>query len=429
MMFLLRLFRWLFLALLLLPLFALALFFIAVEESPMVPELHPPTVAQTSLARKTVSRLQSALRQPDARVMLSQHELDSLASVASQATQKLRVIPYLSIDGVAVDMSWQLPRLTYYLNIEAKLGNSDNGLVVQELSIGRLSVPPHIAQYGLERLGDLLAQGQQKNLVSQTLQVGQVRFPYLVLSQLSYADFKQFKEGALASTQELLGLQPPLYLVEVQRYLNEINQKLPKRGKISLAVISKLLMSRVSLVAKPQEAADWNSSMIWALAINYANPKFELLLQSSPLQLKQSSVRPRVALGGRRDLAHHFLYSALLEQVGGAETSFAIGEMKELSDSARGGSGFSFADLAADRAGIAFSRYLMNEKTAWEGLLKLTSPTSSEHSFFPPTEILRERITEEEFTRDYGSTLSETYQREVQKIDKLIYALPLYQPY
>ena len=60
-----------------------------------------------------------------------------------------------------------------------------------------------------------------------------------------------------------------------------------------------------------------------------------------------------VTLADRGDLAQHFTISAALAATAGSPLADAVGLYKELDDS-RSGSGFSFSDLAADRAGTRF---------------------------------------------------------------------------
>jgi hypothetical protein len=61
----------------------------------------------------------------------------------------------------------------------------------------------------------------------------------------------------------------------------------------------------------------------------------------------------KVTLNGRTDSPQHFTISAALAAHAGSPLSDAIGLYKEVDDSRRG-SGFSFNDLAADRAGTRF---------------------------------------------------------------------------
>jgi hypothetical protein len=74
--------------------------------------------------------------------------------------------------------------------------------------------------------------------------------------------------------------------------------------------------------------------------------------------------RRAVLLGGREDLAAHFVLSALVVVEGTTPLAQAVGVYKELQDSRPGGSGFSFADLAADLAGTRFGE-LAQRNPAW----------------------------------------------------------------
>ena len=66
-------------------------------------------------------------------------------------------------------------------------------------------------------------------------------------------------------------------------------------------------------------------------------------------------VAKTVTLNGRTDSPQHFTVSAALAAHAGGPLSDAIGLYKEVDDSRRG-SGFSFNDIAADRAGTTVRR-------------------------------------------------------------------------
>src|SRR5262245_19761065 len=72
----------------------------------------------------------------------------------------------------------------------------------------------------------------------------------------------------------------------------------------------------------------------------------------------------------RHDLCQHFTVSAALTAVGGAKAAEAAGLLKELLDAEPGGSGFSFADLAADLSGIAFASRLIDKPDRVASLTK-----------------------------------------------------------
>ena len=71
-----------------------------------------------------------------------------------------------------------------------------------------------------------------------------------------------------------------------------------------------------------------------------------------------------VTLDGREDFAKHFIVSAAIAAFADTALADAIGLYKEIDD-ARYGSGFSFNDIAADRAGTKFGeKAVLNEDSA-----------------------------------------------------------------
>jgi hypothetical protein len=98
-----------------------------------------------------------------------------------------------------------------------------------------------------------------------------------------------------------------------------------------------------------------NRAVSWALAIYLSYGAMETLV-GDLVSGQRALVRPtsRVTLGARWDLMAHFIYSAGITLATQQGIGIAAVEFKELLDSGKSGSGFSFADLAADRAGVRF---------------------------------------------------------------------------
>jgi len=136
--------------------------------------------------------------------------------------------------------------------------------------------------------------------------------------------------------------------------------------------------------------------------------------------------RPRrVTLAGRADSTQHFTVSAALAANAGVPLSDAIGLYKEVDDS-RGGSGFSFNDLAADRAGTRFGEAAV---ASHEGALKLQRQASAglrERDLMPAVNDLPELMAEAEFKRRFGGIGAPAYQRMMDDIERRIAGLPLY---
>jgi hypothetical protein len=126
-------------------------------------------------------------------------------------------------------------------------------------------------------------------------------------------------------------------------------------------------------------------------------------------------------LHGRHDLAQHFSVSAALTAVSGPAAAESAGVLKEVMDS-RGGSGFSFADLSADFAGIAFARRLLDKPDRLADIEK--SFRIGDYAISPRG--LPEGMNAADFAKKYGSLKDERYLRLQEDIRKRIDALPGY---
>jgi hypothetical protein len=131
-----------------------------------------------------------------------------------------------------------------------------------------------------------------------------------------------------------------------------------------------------------------------------------------------------VTMNGRHDSAQHFIVSAAIAAHAGGPLADAMGVYKELVDS-RGGSGFSFNDLAADRAGTRFGEWAEGVTTAGE-LQRRIRRGMRERDVMPFTADLPEFMQEAEFERRFGGTSSATYRRMMADIDRRVGALALY---
>jgi uncharacterized protein YfiM (DUF2279 family) len=129
--------------------------------------------------------------------------------------------------------------------------------------------------------------------------------------------------------------------------------------------------------------------------------------------------RPRrrgLLLQGRGDLTQHFTVSALLAAAAGTPLAHVVGLYKEIADS-RGGSGFSFSDLAADRAGTLFGELAVTSAAA---LQRGVRSGLAEGDVMPDITGLADGLPEAEFIRQFGGVDSPEYARVVQEIDRRV---------
>jgi uncharacterized protein YfiM (DUF2279 family) len=122
----------------------------------------------------------------------------------------------------------------------------------------------------------------------------------------------------------------------------------------------------------------------------------------------------------RRDWCQHFVVSTMLTALGGPVAAEAAGLLKERLDMRPGGSGFSFADLSADYAGVAFAVRLQKGGLELDKLA--TGFTVKDH--VPDPAGLPDGLTAEQFKKQYGSFEDDRYKEEVARIRKRIADLP-----
>ena len=123
----------------------------------------------------------------------------------------------------------------------------------------------------------------------------------------------------------------------------------------------------------------------------------------------------------RADLTKHFFVSAHLVVVGGKSATSAAGLAKEMKD-AQGGTGFSFVDMAANQAGIAFAEHVLS------GALPLAELARGFHvdDYLPTLRGLKEGYTSADLQKNYGGEDQTTLAEEIDQIKQRVLDLPAY---
>jgi len=114
------------------------------------------------------------------------------------------------------------------------------------------------------------------------------------------------------------------------------------------------------------------------------------------------SLRQRITLVGRNDLARHFWVSAALAILSDEKRSMTVGIAKEMMDTTEGGSGFSFDDLAADRAGTLLAVAATKNAANARNLQAHIRQGVVIADFFPDVEGLPSGLTRDQFQSEYG---------------------------
>jgi hypothetical protein len=93
---------------------------------------------------------------------------------------------------------------------------------------------------------------------------------------------------------------------------------------------------------------------------------------------------------------------------------------------ARDGSGFSFSDLAADRAGEMFGAMAAGSEPSARRLQERLASGIAETDLMPPIDGLADNLSEAELERRFGGVGSPAYKAVTDDIRRRVAALPLF---
>jgi len=173
-----------------------------------------------------------------------------------------------------------------------------------------------------------------------------------------------------------------------------------------------------------------NRAAIFAIGMLLGHPRVQEFL--GPVLAGDESPALRcvlrgVTLRGRSDWTRHFCMSAAITLLSEQVLSDAAGLLKEELDSDMGGSGFSFADLLADRAGTTFAIQATRDKAAARAMQDRIVRGFEVEEFFPPAAGLPEGIADAELQLRYRGVEGREYKRLIEEIERRIAACPAYQ--
>jgi hypothetical protein len=133
----------------------------------------------------------------------------------------------------------------------------------------------------------------------------------------------------------------------------------------------------------------------------------------------------RTTLRGRDDWTKHFFVSAALTVLSAQAPSDAIGLFKEELD-AGGGSGFSFGDLMADRAGTTFAILATRDGAAARALQERLAGGVRVDDFFPEAADLPEDIQDAELHARYGGVGGPLFRQYTAEVERRLWSCPGY---
>jgi len=162
-----------------------------------------------------------------------------------------------------------------------------------------------------------------------------------------------------------------------------------------------------------------NRSAVLALGIALGHPRVETLIGTfldDNLRETLKTWFSGTTLRQRDDWPKHFFVSAALTVVVAGNVSDATGLFKEEKD-AGGGSGFSFADLLADRSGTTFAQVATRSESTARALQARLNRGFVVDDYFPLPDGLPEGLQDAEFQRQMGGVGGPGYTRLMAEIE------------
>jgi hypothetical protein len=322
-----------------------------------------------------------------------------------------------------------------YLNGTASgTGNVTEGTVsveLQRFTVGRVSLPGPLRRLAAWLTVRILRAGPVTGpalaaVENAEIQSGQAR---IIVSRQEDKEFELLAAFQSSDSQENIAAAVQL----VRRWLAEDHLWTQGHNREDgLVLTTQRLFDWAQQAAPELSAIRQNQIALLAGGIALGHPR---LVDISGYRLEPREVRTierrraaKVRAHGRQDLVQHFWVSAGLTQLASAKLSDLAGLSKEEMDAGPGGSGFSFVDLMADRAGVRFARRATesNEQAlAMQYRLRLTWQVSD---LIPNIDEIPEGINETELNEIYGGLGGPLFKRWSQEINRRLDQAPLLAP-
>ena len=411
--------RALLLVLVALPVLAIAAVWLCLEDAPSVVRAVALTPQDIANAKRIIDRHDPRMAADGARrtVVISEQDLDLMLNYAASRFGRGAARAALRPGTVSLQASVEIPANPFgrYLNVDAVLRETGSLPGFDRLLIGRLRVPAVVADYLLRESLRAVAATDRGALAA------------AVVQGASFAD------GRLAVTyvwSRALGerartvLLPAADVARLRAYQERLVETVSGApGRVSLAA----LMPPLFRTARDRAAAGGDpiaenraAIIVLALYVNGTDPE---TIASSAARWPKPAQRT-VTLADRSDFPKHFLISALIAAEAGSPLADAVGLHKEIEDS-RGGSGFSFNDIAADRAGTRFGELASGSPLRARELALALADGVSESDFMPEVADLPEFMPEAQFRQRYGGVGAPAYEQVMTTIESRVASRPL----
>ena len=385
----------------------------------------PLVTRQATLSHQDIARAKDILRNNDPRYLppgtnqtldISHHDLDLAANYLLQKLARGNARLDLQTDMLHLQITLHLPHVPWrsHLNLDTGIAATGGRPQIASVQIGSLRIPAPLAEFLLRRAAGLVYDDSQLDSAMALLRDVRILPDRLRLTyQWNPMMLEQARDSLLThSDRESLRFYHDR-LIELQ------SEGIGHRGSVT-ELLSKMFADARGR-SQDRAPVGENIALLTVLGTWASGHNVNRLVPGSTRRPKAF----RLKIERRTDFAQHFLASAALAARGDSVLSDAVGLFKEISDTDRG-SGFSFTDIAADRAGTRFGELATRSTEDARRLQGLLADGITEADLMPPARDLPEHLDAKAFQERFQHVGSPAYQDVMREIERRIDGIRLY---
>jgi hypothetical protein len=399
-------------------------------------EAEPLPVNSAEVTSEEKRRLVALVRSKDPRSLekgqthtlsLTEHDLDVLLAWGlSIGLPGGKATVDLEQDSASLSLSAAIPFRggSRYLNLVltggAKIRDGTLAVDVQRCTAGSVQIPRRLLDACIPIVASWLNRDSRfKPFVAATREIAIE--PGLVNVTYGSVDlppgYRESFVGATFLSEEVLASAR----VQIAHLLAVVGQVPKPRPTFDFCLETVFVLAKERSVGR--DPVEENQAAILALGALLGHSQIEEFLGPVPVEAKDHAARQalfQIRLRDRSDWTRHFCVSAAIALFSTAAVSDAAGLLKEELDAGTGGSGFSFADLLADRAGTTFAVCATRDPAAALAMQNRLAGGFRVDDFFPPADDLPEGIPAAELQRQYGGVGGPAYREMVEEIERRV---------
>lgn len=352
-----------------------------------------------------------------------------IAFAAPESKAKIELLD----DTQKVQASWRLParmhRARPFLNLvvtgRCEIAEQRVELDMQSVRIGSLAIPGMVTRY----LSRHLAAWINDDPLNRDLLLGVAAVIIHQDGADLYVTVDGIRHRRLAKALRTIGAYPDVtdavaeHLADVASIARRANRRDP--------LFDLVVRQAFQTAARRSETGDpvrENRAAILTLGLALGTVSLEGIVGD----VWQGTARGYVALIPRRsklreraDWSRHFWVSAAITLLATNHVSDMLGLLKEELDAGEGGSGFSFGDLAADRAGTAFAQLATRDADSARAIQRwILSADTDLNELMPAAADLPEGMSDADLLARFDSVDGPRYRQMIEEIDRRVRALP-----